>query len=124
MALVVSLVGIAFLLTGLYCILGGRPAGVSAASLAMGAAILVLTGRYLADEVDQPSTPSAPTAIRVYMLLLSLVTLGIGVAVATNVFTASPSFLVALVGLAGAALAMEVSFVVACAFVAHARRRR
>lgn len=58
------------------------------------------------------------------MLLLSLVTLAIGIAVARNVFTTAPSSLVALVGLVGAALATQVSFVVTCAFVAQARRAR
>lgn len=97
---------------------------MSAASLVIGVAILILTGRHLVDEVDQPSTPSAPTAIRVYMLLLSLITLAIGIAVASDVFTTSPSSLRAVVGLVGAALSMELSFVVTCAFVAQARRGR
>ncbi len=122
--LVISLVGVGFLMAGLYCVIDGRPAGASAASVAAGAAILVLTGRHVVDEIDQPVTPSAPAGAQLYMVLLSVATLAVGVAVARSVFSTSDWSPLGLVGLLGAALSLEVSFVMGCASIVQISRGR
>ena len=120
--LALSLCGSIALVFALYALVDRKGVAISVAALSLGVATLSIAGVHMVGVIDQPSTPTASLGMRIYLLAFTMAATAIAVAATRDVFLTTKPVALAVVGLVGAALALEVGFIVFCAWMVQVRR--
>lgn len=120
--LILSLCGSIALVFALYTVVDGTSAAISTAAFTLSTATLEFAGIHMVRIIDQPTTPTASRAMRLYLLAFTVGASVIAVAVSRDVFLSTKPVAFSAMGLAGAVLAFDVGFIILCAWIVQVRR--